>query len=439
MDVWRVGVRSVENVAASAATAATLPLRAPKQRLTWIATLLNSPWGPMLVALFAYGSFVLLRINAFHGDLSRFVVASDRLIPTASGARAGLTVLHGTSGFDGQFYYMLALNPFSPQPTLPGAHYSLGAYRAQRILYPFLVWLLTLGGHARYVPLAMISVNLIAIVVIAALAAMIARRLGREPLAGTMVAFYPGLLLSLAADLSEPLALACALGGLLCIMNRKWRSAALLLTLAVLARETTLLFALALLALVAVSYLPPYVSFRVPALRLIRLIPQADRRGAILAGLAPVLAEVMWQLFLRVRWGQSALQSGGHLNLGAPLVGAATGPSAWLIQDWPPLLIGMHYLEYLYLLALVGFVAYSLWSKREFDHVVFAWAGLLLLGASLTATNWTQDWGFIRALAEFAVTSLLLLIPARPSVRLTALATTMCIWGIVFLTHYAAS
>ncbi len=428
------GVWSVENFAASAV--ATLPLRAPERRTTWLAAILNSPWGPALVALFAYGSFVLLRLNAFHGDLSRFVVASDRVIPATAGVHVGLTVLHGTNGFDGQFYYMLALSPFSPQPPLPGARYFLGAYRAQRILYPFLVWLLTLGGHARYVPLAMVSVNLVAIVAIAALAAMIARRLGLEPLAGTMVAFCPGLLLSLAADLSEPLALACALGGLLCAMNRKWRSAAILLTLAVLARETTLLFAVMLLALAVLSYLKPHLTLRLSALR---LISQADRRGALLAGLTPIIAEVLWQLILQARWGESALQSGGHLNLGAPLVGAATGPSAWLIQDWPPLLIGMHYVEYLYLFMLVALVAYHLWSKRKLDHIALAWVGFLLLDASLTATNWTQDWGFMRALTEFGVTSLLLLIPARPSVRLTALVTTMCLWGIVFLTHYAAS
>src|SRR5574340_257775 len=183
------------------------------QRMRTLARWINSPWGPASLAFVAYGIFVLERLRLFHGDVSRFVAAGDTYFTAGPAARVGLTVIHHNIGYDGQFYYLLALNPFGPHSALAGAMFDTPAYRAQRILYPFLIWLLTLGGHARFVPLAMLLVNFAAVVAVAALASLVARRLGAAASLAAIVVFYPGLLLSLGRDLSEPLALACALGG----------------------------------------------------------------------------------------------------------------------------------------------------------------------------------------------------------------------------------
>src|SRR5574340_683359 len=146
-----------------------------RQALTcWV----NSPWGPAALAVVAYGIFVLERLRLFHGDVSRFVAAGDTFFSAGPAAQVGLTVIHHNIGYDGQFYYLLALNPFGPHPALAGAMFERAAYRARRILYPFLIWLLTLGGHARFVPLAMLLVNFAAVVAVAALASLVARRLG---------------------------------------------------------------------------------------------------------------------------------------------------------------------------------------------------------------------------------------------------------------------
>lgn len=391
---------------------------------------LRAAWGPALLTLVAYGAFALLRLHLFNGDISRFVVAGEHFIPVASGAHVGLSVLRNSDGYDGQFYYLLALNPFSPHAALAGAHFDSPAYRAQRILYPLLVWLVTLGGHARYVPLALVTVNLAAIVAIAALAALAARRMGLHPSAGLMVAFYPGFLLSLARDLGEPVGIAFALGGLLCALNRRWGWAALLLSLAVLGRETTALFALALLLAGLLAGASPWL--RLP--RGLRLLPHDEWRGAALAGLAPLLVAVGWQGVLIARWGALGLRGGGH-NFGSPFGGIMQAPAIWQASGWPQYVVQINALEALYLLGLAALVAFTIWTQRRVDHLALAWGGYLLLGISLTILVWVEDWAFMRGLVEFSVAGLLILVSARNSVRILTLLGTLSVWGAVVYSH----
>lgn len=402
------------------------------QRGQALARWINSPWGPATLAFVAYGIFVLERLRLFHGDVSRFVAAGDVFFTAGPAARVGLTVIHHNIGYDGQFYYLLALNPFGPHPALAGAMFDTPAYRAQRILYPFLVWLLTLGGHARYVPLAMLLVNFAAVVALAALAALVARRLGAAPSLGVIVVFYPGLLLSLGRDLSEPLALACALGGVACALDRRWRWAALLLSLAVLGRETTVVFGLALLAAALLARVTPLPVVRLPALR---LVAREEWRGATLAGLAPLVVGAAWQVILLLRWGQMGLFADGPKNIGAPLGGIREAMIRWPSLSWPAIYLFTNQAEALYLLALGALVAVALARQRSGAFLGLAWAAYLLMGLCLSAIVWIEDWAFMRAMMEYGVTSLLLLTTARPTLRQVALLATMVVWGLVFVTH----
>src|SRR5262245_17047846 len=106
---------------------------------------LNTPLGVAALTLLAYGGFILMQLAGYGGDITRFVVAGPHFIPPQVGATVGLSVISNGTGNDGQFYYLLALNPFSPHVALPGAHYDWPSYRAQRVLYPLVVWALSLG------------------------------------------------------------------------------------------------------------------------------------------------------------------------------------------------------------------------------------------------------------------------------------------------------
>lgn len=399
---------------------------------TWpsgLASRLNSPLGVALLTLLAYGAFLLVRLHGFGGDVTRFVVAGDQFIPASAAASVGLSVTPHSGGYDGQFYYLLALDPFSPHAALPGAHFDLPAYRAQRILYPLLVWALSLGGRPTLVPALLVIVNLAAIVAVGTVGALLARRMGVAPIWGALLAFYPGLLLSLARDLSEPLALACALGGLLCALDRRWGWAALLLSFAVLARETTALVAVALLIAGLLARCAPLRGVRLPP---VRLIPREQWRGALLAGLAPLLVAVGWQAALLAGWGKLGALAAGSNNLGVPFVGLFEGFVAWSIL-WPPLLQVMQYLDVAYLLGLAEMTRRLLWRERRADYLALAWGLYAALALSLTVFVWDYYWNFLRGAIELASLSLLLLLMAPVRLRRIVLACTLALWLVTFI------
>lgn len=390
---------------------------------------LNTPLGVSTLTLLAYGLFTLARLETFGGDVTRFVIASARFIPPPAGASVGLSLTTSSIGYDGQFYYLLALNPFSPLPTLPGAHFDVPAYRAQRILYPLLVWALSLGGRPDLVPAVLVIVNLLAIAGVGALGALFARQHGVAPLWGVLLAFYPGLLVSLAGDLAEPLAMLCALGGLLCAKRHRWGWAALLLSLAVLARETTALIAVALLV----------------AGLLARLLPAAEPRtargyrisrdhwsGAVVAGGIPLVVALCWQLILLMRWGSLGILEAGTNNLGIPVAGLLASLVAWTIL-WPPLVWMVHCAEAGYLAGLAEMTRRLLWShRRALDYVGIAWGLYGALALTLSVYVWDFYWNFLRGTIELGMLSLLLLLLAPLRWRRIALAATLALWAVTW-------
>lgn len=82
-----------------------------------------------------------------------------------------VVVSQHSAGYDGQTYYYMAHDPFLQRRTL-------GPFRYQRIGYPLLIWAVSLGRRdAR--PVAMVAINLLAVMAVAYLAGLIVVRFGR--------------------------------------------------------------------------------------------------------------------------------------------------------------------------------------------------------------------------------------------------------------------
>jgi hypothetical protein len=145
------------------------------------------------------------------------------------------------TGYDGQFSYYMALD-------FRNARYymDLPAYRYTRVLYPELSWVLAFGDPA-ILPVAMIVINWLALGLgTLALAAWLRRR-ACSPWLALLFGLYPGLLLGLQRDLTEPLAYALvAVGVYLFDYGGRSRqlSSGVAFGLAALARQTTIVFPL---------------------------------------------------------------------------------------------------------------------------------------------------------------------------------------------------
>lgn len=196
---------------------------------------------------------------------------------------------NGSEGYDGQFTYFIATQP---DPELVASKLDVPAYRYQRILLPLLGRVVGLGNRS-WIPWALILVNLAAHWLGTwAVAGLLAKR-GASEWYGLSYGLWVGLIASVGIGLAEPLAYGLtSLAILLALHGKRIILAAIVLCLAGLAKETALIFLIALL--------------------LAELAGRRDRRAlAAIAGAAAV--HVAWQLWLLSTFGSLGIGSGGAL------------------------------------------------------------------------------------------------------------------------------
>ena len=213
---------------------------------------LNRPVVPAVIAFGGWLAFALARWQVWaKGHLTLFIMAGHTYTHRAQLPRGVLLV--PSAGYDGQFYYRLALDPVNWNKTAFGITMDQ-SYRYTRIGYPILAWLVSLGQH-QFVPVALVAINLVAVAAMAYLGAMFARESGRHALWGLAFAAYFGLVISVGRDTAEPLAEACMLGGLLAYRRSKPVLATAAFTVGAVTRETILLApaAIAVTRLVAMA------------------------------------------------------------------------------------------------------------------------------------------------------------------------------------------
>jgi hypothetical protein len=147
------------------------------------------------------------------------------------------------NGYDGQFSYYMALD-------LTNAHHYMDypAYRYSRLLYPVVARAAAFNNRT-LLPYAMIVINWLALGGCTLAVAAWLRRRSYSPWLALIIGLYPGLLVGVQRDLTEPLAYALAAAGVYLFDyggRRRLLWAGLAFALAGLARQTTLVFPLCL-------------------------------------------------------------------------------------------------------------------------------------------------------------------------------------------------
>jgi hypothetical protein len=204
---------------------------------------LNNPIATAAIAFLGWLAFVLARWQTWAaGHISLFIMSGVKYSHPAQMSPRISHVL--AAGYDGQFYYRLALNPFNWHPTAYGITMDHN-YRYTRIGYPLVAWILSAGQH-RLVPTVLVVINLICVAIIGWLGGKFARESGRHALWGLLFVAYFGLVISVGRDTSEPLADACMLGGLLAYRHSRYVLAALLVAYGVITNEPILVLAVAI-------------------------------------------------------------------------------------------------------------------------------------------------------------------------------------------------
>jgi hypothetical protein len=194
------------------------------------------------VAVF-YCIFVSLRAEQ-HGVLwfvhfgSTFLSAAhtSNVIRPSLGAQ-------NTFGYDGQYYFAVAADPAHAHDYMQG---SAGVVYS-RVFYPAASRSASLGSVTA-LPYAMLVINLLAVLAGTAAVALWFVKRGFSPWPALLYGLFPGLVVCVFRDLTEPLAFGLAALAVLAFdrtRNRRLMLSAVLFALAVLTRETIVPFALA--------------------------------------------------------------------------------------------------------------------------------------------------------------------------------------------------
>lgn len=227
---------------------------------------------PVIATLFVYSYFLFFVID--HGfTFSTFIAAGDQFVD----ASVPIQIQENTTGYDGQFYYRLAIHPLSNQNPAYGITIDSPHYRQQRILYPLIVHILSLG-RMETIPVMLVLVNLTALCVMAALGGLLAMRCGKSPWYGLAFSLFPGFYISFSRDLTEILAITFLLAAVFSLPRPGLT--VLFLSLAILTKETTLLLAVSILM---VAFFEKWEKWQLFTL--------------------PPSVYLLWQIFLFIRWG----------------------------------------------------------------------------------------------------------------------------------------
>ncbi len=207
---------------------------------------------PILISSIIIGSIFLTRFIVGGFDPSYFILAgrySDK-----NELIHDLRLFKG--GYDGQFYYRYAINPFNKDIKNErinkdfklvrsfdryGIRITDPIYRRSRVLYPFSAWLLALG-QVDWVPYTLILVNILAFIFLIKIYKEIVRCLDAPPLRAYTPLLIGGLYLAVARDLAEVLLCTLLAWCYLCYLKKKYAWFLVVSTLLLLCKEISIAF-----------------------------------------------------------------------------------------------------------------------------------------------------------------------------------------------------
>ncbi len=189
---------------------------------------------PLLVTLLVVGGYIVGRLVVYHWNV---VALAEIGTQFSEGNPAG------TEGYDGQFTYYIAVDL---DPTTVSGKLDVPAYRYQRILLPVLAHFLA-GGHVAAIPWALLAINLIAHLAGTYAVMLYLQDYGLHKRYALSYGLWVGLVSAAGLQLLEPLAYGLAALAWLTRKREKLILSAALIGLALFAKETILIFWLALL------------------------------------------------------------------------------------------------------------------------------------------------------------------------------------------------
>jgi hypothetical protein len=374
---------------------------------------LNNPIPVGLIGFVGWLIYVILRWQVWaKGHISMFIMSGSNN-KFSHPARMFPKISHVSStGYDGQFYYRFAFDPFDWARTAYGITVDYN-YRFTRIGYSLVAYIISLGGHGRLLPTVLVVVNLVCVGVMAYLGAKFSRESGRHALWGLLFVAYFGLTISVGRDTAEPLADACMLGGLLAYRHSRYILAALLVAYAVFTNEPVLVLPVAL------------AIVRICQLCLKRAKPGLPDLVWVLPGLVYVLLEGIEKVVVK---GKASGAADATQNLTLPFKALVPGvyrDIRYSIDSWthPNFFDGYDYNLIIFIALLVIVVAAFavIRSSAAPLHEKAAFVGFVLVEMVIASGQfWDATFGDGRTFIEVYLMAVILLLATPAGVAADA-------------------
>ncbi|HZU73403.1 MAG TPA: hypothetical protein VE990_11605 [Acidimicrobiales bacterium] len=382
----------------------TSPIGTPTWLWNVAAVRLDNPWVSGAIGLVGAMAVVLGRLAlASHWDVTTFIGLGTAYSHPAQ-LPHGLYRLGG-EGWDGQYFYRLALDPANLHRTAFGITFDT-PYRPQRIGYPVLAWLAS-AGQAWLVPWSLVAVNVASLGILGLLGGVLARDAGRHVLYGLLLPTYWGYAYSVSWDLSGVSACMFMVAGLLALRRRRPLLAGVLLAAGVLTKETVMVYvaAVALVAVIGVA-------------RGER--PWRDRASAYaqVAWILPTACFGAWQIFVRVIGDGTGITADTGANLGLPLA-AMLREIAHDLATLGSVTSDMDLLQIAVLVAVTVVALSTLRTSRAPLAERVALVGLTVLVGSLSSAVWAGQKD-LRSLSELFVMAVIVMLGSRRRMRVPA-------------------
>lgn len=322
-------------------------------------------------------------------NFSNFILLGDKFAAREFVSKK-IIILENSYGYDGQFYYRLALDPFTREISDFGITLDQPTLRHQRILYPFASWLISFGNKD-IVPIAMFAINVLSLLGLIILTIKLVNVHGQPMWLAVLVPLYPAFLISITRDLTEILSTFLLISGYFLFIKNKKYLATTLLSFAVLARETTLIF--------------PVIIALFSLFLFIKNKNKDDLINTFLF-LIPLGFYFIWQVVLYLTWGQGSLIISSNLNIVFPFSGFG------YVYYFKTLATKIRIFEVFYLFEVIFLAALNFKYNTNW-LLKITWLAYVVLFTTYSKLIWSEDWTFFRACTELYIFSFLLILSGK--------------------------
>ncbi len=356
----------------------------------------------LLTILIAYLTIIFLYAERYDYNFSGFACIGSRFAsPELIGPHT--IVIPGSRGYDGQFFYYAARDPF-----LRGEAWrslDVPAYRYGRILYPWLAALSALGNPV-LIFYTLVLVNLAGVLMGSYFVLRWLREVGMNLWYGVIYGLLSGFILCLLRDLAGPVAMGFLVGGLYYFSSRRLFTGSLFLSAALLTREVVLIVP---------------VVFLLFALFLRR---SGRRISAIILSFIPL---IIWSGYVFSRFGSYPFREGGG-NFGVPFLG---------VIDYAKTLLSItgRSSEKIYMAIFLAVCLFSLLLAireviRSKDEISVSFLVFSIFPIFMTTSIWVEPWSYGRVILPAAVLLIVNYIRSRDRLYLIPLGGHLLLSGV---------